>query len=66
MAGITRFRIIQESIEVPEGNIICGRCGGKALVSKYDEGVKTLVHDPELDLKRPCSKCLGVGYLPKG
>lgn len=65
MTHIVRLKIVEEVVEVPEGNVICGRCKGKALISRYDEGVKSAAYDPDLDAKRTCGNCKGEGYVPK-
>lgn len=65
MTVIRRYKLILETIEVPEGHLVCSNCKGAAMLSKYDEGIKSLVHDPDLAVKRKCPTCNGLGYVPK-
>lgn len=44
---------------------LCGACKGKGATSKYDEGWRSLVHDPELAALRDCMVCGGRGVVPK-
>jgi RecJ-like exonuclease len=62
---ILRSRIVTEPVEVPEGHLICSKCKGHGLISKYDQGVKSMAYDPELDAKSPCQICKGQGYVPR-
>jgi DnaJ-class molecular chaperone len=64
MTVIQRYRLVREDVEVPEGNLVCSRCKGAGMLSKYDEGIKSLAHSPELAAKRECSTCRGDGYVP--
>lgn len=66
MTVIIRHRIITEPVEIPEGHLVCSHCKGAGMLSKYDEGFKSLVHNPDLAVKRPCDTCNALGYVPKG
>lgn len=65
MTTIVRYKIVTEVVEVPEGYVICGKCRGAGMRSKYDEGVKSVAHNPELAAKVECRNCEGMGYVPK-
>jgi len=60
---IQRRKVVTEQIEVPAGMHVCPVCKGAAMISRYDEGVSSLVHSPELAALRCCWRCNGVGYV---
>lgn len=65
MVVIVRYKIVSEVVEVPEDSVICGKCRGAGMLSKYDQGVKSFDHSPELAAKVECRNCEGKGYVPK-
>lgn len=61
-----RRRVVREEVvEVPEGHEVCPMCEGRAKVSKYDQGMRSLVHSDELAALRDCLACNGLGYREK-
>lgn len=60
---IHRVREVTESVEVPEGYKVCPSCGGKGMLSDYDRGYRSVVHNPRASAKRPCARCLGAGMV---
>lgn len=50
-------------VEIPEGHRACPSCKGAGKLSKYDQGVRSLVHSPELAALRTCVRCGGQGYV---
>ncbi len=67
MSGEIIHRVVENYAEVivPEGQTTCPRCKGKGKMSKYDEGVRSLVHEPGLAALRTCWRCDGYGFVPE-
>jgi hypothetical protein len=63
---IYRRKISYEELKIPEGYKICTYCKGKGLLSKYDMGWSSVVHDPELAALEECYACGGSGVIPSG
>lgn len=63
MEPIYRRRVIDEEIEIPEGNKICTWCKGRGMISKYDEGWRSVVHSEELAALKECFVCNALGYV---
>jgi len=63
---IYRNTFTVQAVEVPEGYKVCEFCEGKGMVSKYDMGWRSLVHDEDLAALRPCLFCQGKGYVREG
>jgi hypothetical protein len=63
MPKITRRIVTFETIDIPDGFVVCPMCKGKGMLSKYDQGVKSLVHDASLAALEECHWCKGQGYI---
>lgn len=61
---IYRHRVITEEIKIPKEDVSCPICKGAGMMSKYDEGWTSFIHDPELAAKRTCWRCAGLGHVP--
>jgi hypothetical protein len=59
---ITRLKLTTEVVEIPEGEHVCSVCRGRGMMSKYDEGWRSLVHSDELAALRTCWACAGLGH----
>lgn len=66
MTYIQRSKIVTEQVEIPEGQTVCGVCKGAGMLSKYDEGTRSLMHMPALAAKKTCWRCGGQGYVKDG
>jgi RecJ-like exonuclease len=60
---IVRNVVTVKEVEVPDGHEVCPYCKGKAMLSAYDRGVRSLAHSPRLAAKEPCGRCGGKGYV---
>lgn len=60
---VRREVVAYQTVEVPDGCVICVTCRGRGKASKYDCGWSSLVHSPELAVKRTCPTCGGLGYV---
>jgi len=63
---IMRRVVTTVEVDVPDGMRPCPSCEGKGLLSRYDEGWTSFIHDPELAALRQCVVCAGSGLLPEG
>lgn len=64
MTKILHNKVVLEEVEIPEGHVVCPNCSGKGLLSKYDEGWTSIVHDPVLAALQECIRCNGKGHIP--
>lgn len=63
MTEIHRKVITYKSFKIPEGKVVCPHCGGAGMMSKYDEGWRSIVRSRELAALRTCWRCAGLGWV---
>lgn len=62
---ITRDVVRSETVTIPAGHKVCPRCKGRGLMSKYDEGWRSVVYSARLAAKKACIVCQARGYVPE-